>query len=225
MQSLLSFVGEPYSATCLEPLGERINSSNVPVDFKSADPATNRAIVDDARQLSIEMQQTAQPAEPSAVAADEMEAAFQRLCLRGRVVEQALTSQIARQEEHHTGTIARQERHYKNRLYKQARDLEQLTAMLDAVVTIAERLRCSRFWRFANRAATIEAKLFSTKEDVPDRRLRKIIRNYSRWRASHPDVANVDKPIHYAESPASADDSNIRLEHSSLGTAKVSKKT
>src|SRR4030095_1766205 len=118
MQSLLSFVGEPYSPRCLEPLGERINSSNVSADFKSDDPATDRAIVDEARQLSAEMQQSAQPTEPSATAADEMEVAFKRLCLRGKTVEQELTSQIVRQEEHYTGAIARQERHYKNRLRK-----------------------------------------------------------------------------------------------------------
>jgi sulfotransferase family protein len=76
MQSLLSFVGEPYSARCLEPLRERINSSNVPADFKSDDPATDQAIVDKARRLSAEMQQTAQPSEPSAAEADEMEEAF-----------------------------------------------------------------------------------------------------------------------------------------------------
>jgi Sulfotransferase family len=76
MQSLLSFVGEPYSARCLEPLRERINSSNVPPDFKSDDPATDRAIVEEARRLSAEMQQAAQPSEPSAAAADEIEEAY-----------------------------------------------------------------------------------------------------------------------------------------------------
>ena len=45
LRSLLDFLGEPYSAKCLEPLSERINSSNVPPDFKSDDPATDPAIV------------------------------------------------------------------------------------------------------------------------------------------------------------------------------------
>jgi hypothetical protein len=76
IQSLLSFVGEPYSPTCLEPLGERINSSNVPPDFKSDDPATDPAIMEEARRLSAEMQQAAPPSETSAAAADEMEEAF-----------------------------------------------------------------------------------------------------------------------------------------------------
>ena len=34
LRSLLDFLGESYSAKCLEPLSQRINSSNVPEDFK-----------------------------------------------------------------------------------------------------------------------------------------------------------------------------------------------
>jgi len=82
IQSLLSFVGESYSPTCLEPLGERINSSNVPPDFKSYDPATDPAIVEEARRLWVEIERTEQSKESSAAAADEMETAFQGLCLR-----------------------------------------------------------------------------------------------------------------------------------------------
>jgi Sulfotransferase family len=223
MRSLLSFVGEPYAARCLEPLRERINSSNVPADFKSDDPATDRAIVDEARQLSADMQQSPQPTEPSAAAVDELEIAFQRLCLRARTVEQEPGGQIARQEQRYTGAIARQEQKYKNRLGKRLTEMQQLVAMLNEVATIADSLRSSRFWRFANRAAGIEAKLFPNKGFVPDRRLQKIIRNYSRWRASHPDIANLDEPIHRTESLASEDDSGTRIERSTLGSAKVSK--
>jgi hypothetical protein len=225
MQSLLSFVGEPYSARCLEPLRERINSSNVPADFKSDDPATDRAIVDEARQLSADMQQSAQPTEPSAAAADEMETAFQQLSLRAGTVGQELPGQIERQEQHHTGAIAGEEQHRKNRLHKQRRDIQYLATMLDEIAAIAGSLRSSHFWRFANRAAGIEAKLFPNKGFVPDWRLQKIIRNYSRWRASHPDIANLDEPIHRAESLASGDDSDTRLERSTSGSARVSKNT
>ena len=223
MQSLLSFIGEPYSATCLEPLGERINSSEVPADFKSDDPATDRAIVDEARQLSVEMQQSAQPTEPSAAEADEMEVAFQRLCLRAKTVEHELASQIARQEEHYSGAIARQERHYKNRLRKQAREIQQLAAMLDEIAASTASLRSSRFWTFVNKAAAVEARLFRNKAVVPGRHFQKIIAKYQRWRASHSDIANLDKPIHRAESPASGDDSDTRLDRSTSGRAKVSK--
>ena len=76
LRSLLDFLGEPYSAKCLEPLSERINSSNVPPDFKSEDPATDPAIVEEARRLSAEIEQTSRPTECSPAAAEELEAEF-----------------------------------------------------------------------------------------------------------------------------------------------------
>jgi hypothetical protein len=76
MRSLLDFVGEPYSANCLEPLAERINSSSVPPDFRSDDPATDPAVVEEAKRLSAELRQTQQPSDGSPAAAGEMAAAF-----------------------------------------------------------------------------------------------------------------------------------------------------
>ncbi len=76
VRSLLDFVGEPYTGQCLEPLSHRINSSNVPPDFKSDDPAIDPAIVEEARRLSADIEKTPQPIEPSPVAADELEAEF-----------------------------------------------------------------------------------------------------------------------------------------------------
>jgi hypothetical protein len=76
MHSLLDFLSEPYAARCLEPLVERINSSNVSDDFKTDDPATDSAVVEEATQLSRDLEGTAQPANASQSAADEMEAAF-----------------------------------------------------------------------------------------------------------------------------------------------------
>jgi hypothetical protein len=76
LRSLLDFLGEPYSAKCLEPLSQRINSSNVPPDFRSGDPATDPAIVEEARRLSAEIQENPQATEHSPAAADELEAEF-----------------------------------------------------------------------------------------------------------------------------------------------------
>ena len=76
LRALLDFLGEPYSAKCLEPLSKRINSSNVPPDFKSDDPATDPAIVEQARRFSDDIEQTSQPTEDSPAAADELEAEF-----------------------------------------------------------------------------------------------------------------------------------------------------
>jgi Sulfotransferase family len=76
MRSLLDRLGEPYSAKCLEPLAERINSSNVPTDFKADDPATDPAVIEKATRLCENINETPQADRPSREAADEMEAAF-----------------------------------------------------------------------------------------------------------------------------------------------------
>jgi Sulfotransferase family len=76
LRSLLDFLGEPYSARCLEPLSQRINSSNVPPDFKSDDSATDPTIIEEAQRLSSEIEQTCQAGAPSSAAADELEAEF-----------------------------------------------------------------------------------------------------------------------------------------------------
>jgi Sulfotransferase family/Putative peptidoglycan binding domain len=76
LRSVLDFVGEQYSAKCLEPLSQRINSSNVPPDYRSDDPATDPAIVEEARRLSAKIEETPQPIGQSPVAADELEAEF-----------------------------------------------------------------------------------------------------------------------------------------------------
>ncbi len=143
IRSLLDFVGEPYSAKCLEPLAQRINSSNVPPDFKCDDPATDPKVVDAARRLYVELQKTSQPAEGSPAVADELEAAFQEPYLRATRLEKELSDQIAkvehyaaeveryklqlsRQEQHYIDEIgeyelqlARQERHYTSEIEQQ----------------------------------------------------------------------------------------------------------
>ena len=76
MRSLLDFLGEPYTASCLEPLAQRINSSNVPPDFKVDDAATDPAVVKKATRLCAEIEENPQAASASRAAADEMNAAF-----------------------------------------------------------------------------------------------------------------------------------------------------
>jgi len=93
IRSLLDFVGESYSAKCLEPLAQRINSSNVPADFKSDDPATDPDIVEQAQRLSAEIEKTAQPSEGSPAVAKEMEVAF------GERAKYIATSESTRQME------------------------------------------------------------------------------------------------------------------------------
>ncbi len=75
MRSLLDFLGEPYTAECLTPLEKRINSSNVPADFKIGDPETDPSLVEQATRLSTQVEKKTQPPEASPAAFDEMEAA------------------------------------------------------------------------------------------------------------------------------------------------------
>jgi hypothetical protein len=76
LRSLFAFLGELYSDKCLEPLSERINSSNVPPDFASDDPATESAIIEEARRVSAAIEQSSQPNDHSAVAAAQLDAEF-----------------------------------------------------------------------------------------------------------------------------------------------------
>jgi predicted nuclease with TOPRIM domain len=76
MRSLLDFLGERYVPECLDPLAKRINSANVPADFKADDPTTNLEIVERARKLSDELQSSTQQREASPRVAEKLEAEF-----------------------------------------------------------------------------------------------------------------------------------------------------
>jgi hypothetical protein len=58
MRLSLDFLDEPYAAKCLEPLTQRINSSDVPNAFVADDPATAPALIDRATKLSAELETT-----------------------------------------------------------------------------------------------------------------------------------------------------------------------
>jgi hypothetical protein len=55
---------------------QRINSSNVSGDFKTDDPTTDPAVVEEATQLSRDLEGSAQSPDASRAAASEMDAAF-----------------------------------------------------------------------------------------------------------------------------------------------------
>ncbi len=76
MRSLLAFLGEPYAPECLEPLAQRINSANVPVDFDASDSATDPMVVERARQLSNQLQSSPQQREASLKVAEKLETEF-----------------------------------------------------------------------------------------------------------------------------------------------------
>lgn len=72
---ILDFVGEPFSAACLEPLQARINSSAVPPGFDGRDPATDPALREEAESLSAELLQEASVDLPADTAAQAKQAA------------------------------------------------------------------------------------------------------------------------------------------------------
>jgi len=114
MRRLLDFVGEPYDARCLEPLGVRINSSNVPRDFKSDDPATNRNTVEQSRRLFAEIEQTTQPDQTSVAASAQLEAAFWEPCLKAERSQQELKDQIRKVQQHYLAEVDE----YKSQIHK-----------------------------------------------------------------------------------------------------------
>ena len=76
LRSIFRFLGEPFAPESLEPLAQRINSSNVPADFQIDDRGTDPSLVKQALQLCREVEESPQPREASAVAIEEIESAF-----------------------------------------------------------------------------------------------------------------------------------------------------
>src|SRR5260370_39321536 len=64
MRSVLKFVGECYATACVNPLQERINSSNVSAAFKIGDPETSPAVVE--RELDFGPRSKKLPSRPRA---------------------------------------------------------------------------------------------------------------------------------------------------------------
>ena len=76
LRALLNFLGEPYTAKCLTPLRERINSSNVPADFKLGGPDSDPAVTERATRLYEKIETSPQPSEASQIDAHKMEVEF-----------------------------------------------------------------------------------------------------------------------------------------------------
>jgi hypothetical protein len=76
LRSIFSFLSEPFAPDCLEPLAQRVNSSNVPADFQIDHRGTDPSLVQQAMQLCREVEESSQPFEASVAAIEEIEAAF-----------------------------------------------------------------------------------------------------------------------------------------------------
>jgi hypothetical protein len=94
IRSMLAFVGEPFSARCLEPLSCQINSSDVPPDFVAEAPATDRRIAEEATNLYAELQNAYALTDSSSVAGDEMAAEFDRRVKHLATVEDQLRNAV-----------------------------------------------------------------------------------------------------------------------------------
>ena len=91
IRSMLDFVGEPFSARCLNC---QINSSDVPPDFVPEAPATDRRIVEEAANLYAELQNASALTDSSLVAGDEMAAEFDRRVQHLATVEDQLRNAV-----------------------------------------------------------------------------------------------------------------------------------
>jgi len=76
IRSVLKFLGEPYSAACLKPLREKINSSRVSGNFRTGGACANPSLVEKAELLSTELQEKPPRSDPSVLVAQKMEANF-----------------------------------------------------------------------------------------------------------------------------------------------------
>jgi len=109
--ALLTFLGEPYAPECLIPLRKRINSSNVPADFKLGEPGTDPLVIERATRLYEEIETTPQPSEASTTAADQIEATFKaqtnhRAILRDKYAkEHARAQRLANEIQRKRATI------------------------------------------------------------------------------------------------------------------------
>jgi Sulfotransferase family len=85
MRALLNFLDEAYMPQCLTPLQKKINSSNVPPDFRLTAPHSDR-IIQRATQLHAKILTNPQTSEPSLAAAAKLEAEF--FCQKGTELEE-----------------------------------------------------------------------------------------------------------------------------------------
>lgn len=76
LEKLLAFIGEDFEPSCLDPLRQRINSSNVPKDAETDASETDPVLLQEARELSVELLQNPQTDAAEDSAAAEMEQLF-----------------------------------------------------------------------------------------------------------------------------------------------------
>ena len=76
LRRVLRFLEEPFAPQCLEPLRERINSSNVPRNFDPSDAKTDRLVVEEACRLNSDVMQPQNEHAPAPEVLARLEKAF-----------------------------------------------------------------------------------------------------------------------------------------------------
>jgi len=102
LRALLNFLGEPYAVECLTPLRVRINSSNVPPDFKLGDPDSDPAIIERAIRLNAEIEASPRSSETLAIAARQIETEFNQRAQYVATLDSAYTKAHAEYVKAHT---------------------------------------------------------------------------------------------------------------------------
>lgn len=96
LRALLGFLGEAYAPECIIPLQKRINSSNVPADFRLGERGTDPLIIERATRLNAEIETTPQASEVSTIALEKMEATFNAQIKHRAVLRDKYTQEHAR---------------------------------------------------------------------------------------------------------------------------------
>ena len=76
LRRILEFIGEPFEPSCLEPLRERINSSEVTAEFDPTDSNTDESVREAARQLDRKILELPAEIAPQSKAMTEIEKQF-----------------------------------------------------------------------------------------------------------------------------------------------------
>ncbi len=76
LREIFDFLDESFEPSCLEPLRERINSSDVPSDFNCADPSTDLSVREAAEQLNAKIFRMARQIDPVSDAIHALEREF-----------------------------------------------------------------------------------------------------------------------------------------------------
>jgi hypothetical protein len=96
LRALLGFLGEAFVPECIVPLKKRINSSEVPSDFRLGERGTDPLLIERATRLNADIETNPQASEVSTTALEKMEATFNGQINHRAVLRDKYTREHAR---------------------------------------------------------------------------------------------------------------------------------